>query len=158
MFKRISLIDSQIRVYAAWMRRKNESFQTYYLEEFSKLSGISDVMDMTDQDVVDYILSIGYKYNSTYELHKVRTSLNTIRRFYMARSKNIKRPAGKPPKVEEIEMVKKYRNVNKLNFRTIAILMKRNVSLVHRWYYYDPEKLALHKDFNSKNLSTGKQL
>jgi DNA invertase Pin-like site-specific DNA recombinase len=70
----------------------------------------------------------------------------------MARTKNINMPVGRPPKVQEIERVKKCHEMG-MSVREISRAFDIDVSLVHRWIHYNPNKLAI---FKQSDLSTVK--
>lgn len=145
MFKKISLIDSQIRVFNSWIGKKKGAYcNLQYLEDIEQVCKVSDILDLTDQHVVDFMDYIAYKYNTEHAQLSAQQSINSIRRFYMARGKNAKLPVGKPPHVEKIEQAKKFKEMG-LSHRQIARALQVDVSHAFKMVKYDINRLNLFK-------------
>ncbi len=151
IFRKTSLIQNQLSVFLAWGKRHDKTYHEKLLYEFIDLLPINDIVDVTDDLITDFLESTIKKYNnSAYHVQAARSSINSFKRFYMARGKNLGRPVGRPPHIEKIERAKNYKALG-LSFNEIKKLMKGvDVSLLHRWVKYDTAKLALYKDIKEK--------
>lgn len=141
MFNRISLIESQIRVFGQWMeKRRSINCNLEYLEDIEKVCHVNDILDLTDKHVVDFLAQLEYKVHTKHAILAAEHSINAIRRFYMARGKNAKMPVGRPPHVERIEQVKKLKEMG-LSYRQIARATQVDVAQAFRMVNFSLEKL-----------------
>lgn len=156
MFKRKTLLDSQIEVFSSYAERAGKTYSFEFLKDLTRFT--DDILDLTDEDILDFLMYVRDKYSTEYSADSAKRVLNSLRRFYMARGNNIKMPVGRPPAVENIEKAKKYKGMG-FSIREIARLLKSDVSRVHKWVHYDPNRLEIFKQevIHSGSLQTPKQ-
>lgn len=143
------ILELQIEVFLEWGRR-NGIVSTDYREWFLLFllfTDRHDVMDITLEDI-DFFIENEHTVNRTqYSQHSARKALRALQRFYMARSRNgkAKLKGGRPPHLDEISQVQKYRKMvdekgKPLSFRAITKIMGKPIALVHRWSKYPLKK------------------
>ena len=143
------ILDSQIEVFLEWGRRSNTTSERWreWLELFAIHSIKTDVLDIDQVDIDNFMKIVYDKSNHPISLSEARIAITQLTRYYMARTRNAKLRMimGRPPHIGQIELAQKYRKMkdekgNPLSFRDIAKLMGKNISLVHRWVRYPLNK------------------
>lgn len=142
IFKKRTLLDSQIEVFFSWNEREGKTYSFEYLKDLHRYT--DDVMELTNEDILDFLGQVSDNYKTEYSVDSARRTLNALRRFYMARGNGVKMPVGRPPLVEKIEKAKKYRGMG-YSMRKIAKLISSDVAWVHKAVNYNPDKLNLFK-------------
>lgn len=140
------ILESQIDVFCEWGRRYNilSHYRTReWLELFALHSTKTDILDVNDDDIDEYLKVIYSKYQNQIWRADARTSITLMRRYYAARTKNglAKIGRGRPPHISQIEQAQKYRKMG-LKYHDISKLMNRGVSLIHRWVKYPLPKVG----------------
>lgn len=144
------ILDDQIRVFYEWGRRMNNASQgghtedVHYLEMFATFTHRTDILDVEDQDVQEFLDSQIEGLTYPHQRDKALKSINKMRRFYSARTKqgNKRMVPGRPPHIGEIAQAQEYRKMRDshgkpLSLKEISRLMgNKSLSLIHRWVKY----------------------
>lgn len=130
----------QIAVYAAYLRKKGISGDDYWLKAFLKFTRKQDIHDVVDSDVREFCESIRMVH-TPYAMIKVHREINNLRRYYCARSKNIKKSkGGRPFDIDKIMLVKNL-SKNGLSVRKISATLGFYPTQVQRWNKFPEKKL-----------------
>lgn len=139
------ILDAQIEVFLAWGARHRSSTSgesaRSYLTTFARHTYKTDILDVTQEDVDEFIASEHLPY--PHQKERGRSVLDQMRRFYVARVRNGKQRlvSGRAPHISEIAEVQRLRKMrdekgSPLSFRNISKIMGKQLSLVHRWSRY----------------------
>lgn len=133
------ILQSQVDVFVEWGRRYNISSSDHrrWLEIFLQNTDKTDILDVTEEDRNHFLEIVKTKTYSQHDYNTARKAIDSLMRYYSARTKNGKRrdTRGRPPHIGNIKRVQTYRKKG-LTFRDISKLVDRPVSLVHRWAKY----------------------
>lgn len=131
-----NILEEQVSVFLEWTRRNSGASLSYqeWLAQFMEYTEKTDIVDVSYEEVDLFVQKVYNERNSSLAPINARKAVNSLMRFYMARSKNGKSKLGKgrPLHIGEIEQTQKYRKMG-LTFKEVSKLMGKNVSLVHRW-------------------------
>jgi arsenate reductase-like glutaredoxin family protein len=123
------------------------------------------VEEILPDDIQNFYLHLKEKENTKYFISQNMKDVRVMFRWFKARKHNVVEPdiigeegltnaninaimeqmeakvrIGRPPKVELIKKVKSLRDTNKLSYREIARVLRKDVSQVYVWYKYDLTK------------------
>lgn len=154
-------IQVQVEEYIAWKKSRGVNVSET-LSEFIKYIQKEDIEAIRPEDIQRYYYRLKEIENAKYFIMLAMKDIRVMLRWFKARKHNVMDPdmignkgltfdlenamiddtmqikkTGRPPKVALIKKVKSLRDINKLSFREIARVIKKDVSQVHVWYYYD---------------------
>lgn len=154
-------IQVQVEEYIAWKKIRGVSV-SHNIHQFVNYLAKDSVEDIFPKDIQRYYHHLCEKENAKFFIHMAMKDVRVMFRWFKTRKYNVLEPdvignegltfnledaiidympkikrMGRPPKVSLIEKVKSLRDINKLSFREIARVIKKDVSQVYVWYYYD---------------------
>jgi hypothetical protein len=154
-------LQVQASEYVNWKKERGSNVAESIADfiEFVKKNSIEEVRPV---DIINYYAHIKEKLDAKYFVNLAMKDLRVMFRWFKARKYDVIDPdiigdngltfelegaiipqmtetkrLGRPPKIEIIKKVKSLRDINKLSFREIARVVKKDVSQVHVWYYYE---------------------
>lgn len=164
-------LQSQVEDYIAWKEKKGVDVDRYgTVSKFiTYMKGKDSIEDIHKEDLQKYYEYVNTIENTKYFINETMKDIRVMYRWFKARRFNVVDPdiigergltveaksdtldymtepktrIGRPPKIELIKKVKSLRDINKLSFREIARVIRKDVSQVHVWYYYDLTKSEL---------------
>ena len=138
------ILESQIEVFLDWSRRHTGGGDSYrvYLELFALNTLKTDMVDVVQQDIDDYMKIVYSKWANPIWREQAFRAVEQMKRYYSARTKNgLQRLGrGRPPHISQIQKAQDYRKMG-LKLRDIAKLMDKHIPLIHRWLKYPLDKL-----------------
>lgn len=161
-FKIKTKIQLQVEAYIAWKKSKGVTVSDTIID-FIKYARKENIESINPRNIQNYYLSIKDVVEGKYFLQQAMKDIRVMFRWFKARKFHVIDPniigdkgltfeleddildsimeekprIGRPPKVALINKVKSLRNINKLSFREIARVIRKDVSQVHVWYYYN---------------------
>lgn len=135
------LLRKQVDVFVHWRLKKggNTMYQDW-LSLFVSSCPKVDIMDITQEDVNDF-LAHAYVISRT-QSGKIlaKKAIEGLMVFYGARNRSATKRdiAGRPPHLDQIQQVQKYREMG-LKYREIERLTGKDVKQIHRWINYAKE-------------------
>lgn len=157
-------LQYQVEEYIAWKKERGIDVTTWgTISKFTEFNfAKKSIEEITPEDIQKYYEHIITTENTKYFIQLGMKDVRVMFRWFKARKYKVVEPdligeegltiksenaiiedmtamkrMGRPPKTKLIEKVKSLRDINKLSFREIARVVKKDVSQVHVWYYYD---------------------
>ncbi len=168
VFRVKTKIQVQSQEYITWKKERGVNVSEN-IDDFIKYAKKESIENITPQDIQSYYHHLKATVNAKFFILMALKDIRVMLRWFKARKYNVVEPdiigdtgltidlegdiiednmtvekvkLGRPPKVALIKKVKSLRDINKLSFREISRVIKKDVSQVYVWYYYNLDKVS----------------